>query len=128
MLTVREVERFLQFYPVPLSEIVYGIRDMIASVAPKATEEIRHGGFSYYFGERGGPVRAGICGIKLRTDYVVLFFPHGVFIPDPACLLSGSGKAMRHVNLNDYETVPWEDIRDLIEAHANFDPYSLVIY
>lgn len=128
MLALREVERFLQFYPTYLSEIVYGIRDLIAVAAPKATEEIRHGGLSYYFAERGGPVRAGICGIKLRADYVVLFFPHGAFIPDPSHLLSGSGKAMRHVNLNDYEKVPWDDIRNLVEAHANFDPGNLVIY
>jgi hypothetical protein len=121
------IEHYLRNTPAELSEIALELRNLVASVAPNATEEIKRGGFVYYFGKLGGPVSAGICGIKFMPDHVRLYFTHGAFIPDPKRLLSGTGKAMRFVRLDNYETVPWDDIKALIEEHANFDPRSFRI-
>jgi hypothetical protein len=110
-----------------LSEIALELRNLVASVAPNATEEIKRGGFVYYFAKFGGPVSAGICGIKFMSDHIRLYFTHGAFIPDPRRLLSGTGKAMRYVRLYHYEDVPWDDIKGLIAEHANFDPRSYSI-
>ncbi len=102
----QEIEHFLQFTPSELKEIVLELRNLVSSVAPGVTEDIRHGGFSYYFADSGGPVSAGICGISLKPDHVRLHFPHGAFIPDPSGLLRGYGKAMHYVRLDDFENTP----------------------
>ena len=128
MLPYYIIENFLQYTPSALREIALEIRNVVASIAPNTTEEVRYRGLVYYHGNLGGPVSAGICGIKLMPEHVRLYFTHGAFIPDPKRLLKGSGKAMRYVRLNKYETVPWDDIKALIEEHANFDPRSLRIF
>ncbi|MCJ7696063.1 MAG: DUF1801 domain-containing protein [Anaerolineaceae bacterium] len=129
MLEIQDIKHFLTLYPVELGDIVLELRNLIATVAPGCTETIRSRtrSLSYYFGKFGGPVSAGICGIALKEKYVQLQFPHGAFIPDPENLLTGTGKAMRHLVLRSYEHVPWDAVRDLIYEHANFDPRSLTI-
>ena len=118
-----QLQQSLQILQAPMLEL----RNLVATVAPEATEEIKRGGFVYYFGKLGGPVSAGICGIKIRSDHIQLNFPHGAFIEDPKSLLRGTGKAMRYVRLYHYNDIPWDDIKRLIEEHANFDPRSYSI-
>ena len=56
MLSLREVELFLQRTPPDLQDIVWELRNVIASVAPDAGEAIRWGGLSYFHEGRGGIV------------------------------------------------------------------------
>jgi hypothetical protein len=127
MLPFRTIEGFLKYTDPGLREIVLELRNIVAQVAPGAAEDIRHGGIVYYFKELGGPVSAGVCGIAIKPDYVRLYFTHGAFIPDKAHLLRGSGKAMRYLKLTKFDSVLWEKIRNLIAAHADFDPRSFTI-
>jgi hypothetical protein len=127
MLPYHTIEGFLKFTDPGLREIVLELRNIVAQVAPGSTEDIRHGGIVYYFEELGGPVSAGVCGVAIKPDHVRLYFTHGAFIPDKTHLLKGSGKAMRYLKLDKFESVPWEEIRDLIAAHADFDPRSFTI-
>ena len=127
MQNLREIEKHLQYIHPDLRDIVLELRNLIASVAPNATEDIRFKGLSYYFKEHGGPVSAGICGIGWKKDHVRLFFVHGAFLPDPKSMLKGTGKAMRYVNLTSFDSITWDDLRNLIYEHANFDPRSLSI-
>lgn len=127
VLSYHHIEHYLRDTPAELGEIALELRNLVATVAPEATEEIKRGGFVYYFGKLGGPVSAGICGIKIRSDHIQLNFPHGAFIEDPKSLLRGTGKAMRYVRLYHYNAIPWDDIKRLIEEHANFDPRSYSI-
>jgi len=127
MLPFHTIKNFLKYTHPELSEIVLELRSLVALVAPDATENLRPSGLVYYFGDLGGPVSAGICGIALKPDHIRLYFTQGAFIPDPSGLLRGTGKAMRYLRLESYEAVPWEDIRVLIMEHANFDPGSFTI-
>lgn len=120
-----EIEFCLQYTPTELRDIALELRNIIASVAPSATEVIRHEGFVYYDKSRGGPVSAGICQILLCQDHIRLAFIHGAFLPDPKGLLQGREKAKRYVPLSSYEAAPWEDLMALITASAQFDPHSL---
>jgi hypothetical protein len=126
MLSYHTIEGFLKYTPPALSEIVLELRNMVSEIAPNAIEDTRKGGLVYYFAS-GGPVSAGICGIGIKPDHIRLYFTHGAFIPDRSHLLRGSGKAMRYLQLTSYESVPWEEIRELIKDHADFDPRSLSI-
>jgi hypothetical protein len=124
--SVGEIERFLERKPVAFKDIVLELRNLIAEIAPYATEKILWGGLSYYDTSRGGPVRGGICQIEIHADHVRLSFIHGAFIEDPQGLLQGERIAKRYVRLESYESAPWETLGKLISAAAGFDPAALV--
>jgi len=120
------VDEFLRFAPPELRDIVLELRNLVASIAPGATEWIRpKHGLTYFFAGRGGPVSAGICQISVHDDHVRLHFNHGAFLPDPAGLLEGERKAKRFTRIYSYENAPWESLKDLIAASARFDPHTL---
>ncbi len=87
MLPLPDLDKYLQQIQPHLQDIVRELRNIIASIAPTATETVHSKGFSYYFVERGGPVSAGICQINIHRDHIRLAFIHGAFLPDPKGLL-----------------------------------------
>jgi len=125
MLPEHSIEKYLQHVPRELCDIVLEIRNIVARVAPGATERQHSRGFSYYFKERGGPVSAGICQIGIFRDHIRLGFIHGAFLPDPEALLVGEPKYKKHLRIYHYEEAPWEYMSKLIEASSRFDPYTL---
>lgn len=125
MLPIRQIETFLQHTPLPLQEIVFELRDMIASVAPDVSEVVRWGGLSYFHEGRGGIVSAGICQIGVHKDHIRLEFIHGAFLTDPRHLFEGTQKYKRFVRIESYNDAPWDYLKELITSAARFDPYSI---
>ena len=125
MLSLREIELFLQRTPPHLQDIVWELRNIIASVVPDAAEAIRWGGLSYSHEGRGGIVSAGICQIGIHTDHIRLAFIHGVFLAEPRKLFEGTEKYKRYIRLKSYEDAPWDYLKQLIEEGSQFDPRSL---
>lgn len=124
MISLHELEAHFSNLPPGLLDIVIELRNLAAEVAPQACEEVRRQGLVYYHAG-GGPVSAGVCGIHVLRDHVRLYFTHGAFLPDPQRLLIDEGrKAMRYVRVDSYAAAPWSALRDLIEAHARFDPHT----
>ncbi len=122
MLTLHELETHFSYLPPGLLDIVIELRNLVAQFTPRACEEVRRQGLVYYYAG-GGPVSAGICGIHVMPDHVRLYFTHGAFLPDPRGLLIDEGrKAMRYTRVDSYENAPWDALRELIAAHACFDP------
>ena len=108
-----------------LRDIIFELRDIVATIAPTATETIHRQGFSYYYAERGGPVSAGICQINWERDHIRLAFNHGAFLPDPKGLLRGDRLVKRYVKIASFDQAPWDDLQNLITASAHFDPRSI---
>ncbi len=127
MLPFHHIETFLQHTPLYLQEIVLELRNIIASVAPDATEVIRWGGLSYFHEGRGGIVSAGICQIEIRKEHVRLAFIHGAFLPDPRKLLHGTQKYKRFTKIDSYDNAPWDDLKELISSASKFDPRSIKV-
>ncbi len=125
MQPAHDIEIYLTHLPSELRDIVFELRDIIASIAPTATETLHRHGFSYYYAERGGPVSAGICQINWERDHIRLAFNHGAFLPDPKGLLQGDRLYKRYVKITSFNQAPWDDVQDLIAAAAKFDPRSL---
>jgi len=125
MLSLRQVETFLQHTPPPLQEIVLELRNIIACVAPEAGEVVRWGGLSYFHAGGGGIISAGICQIGIHKDHVRLAVIHGVFIADPHHLFEGTQKYKRFVRIESFDGTPWEHLMELITAAARFDPGSI---
>jgi len=127
MLSTREVEKSLEHIAPELRDIVLEIRNIVAAIAPDATEVKHSKGFSYFDAQRGGPVSAGICQIVIERDYIGLAFIHGAFLPDPRGLLEGEAKAKKFVRIYAYDDAPWDYLRDLIIASSRFDPRTLEV-
>lgn len=53
--------------------------------------------------------------IMPKAKYVNLGFWHGVSLLDPANLLEGAGKKMRHVKVHSLEKANQPEIRELID-------------
>ena len=125
MQPTRDIEHYLANLAPDLRDIVFELRSIIGATAPSATEIIQRHGLSYYYAERGGPVSAGICQIKLQADHIQLAFIHGAFLPDPKGLLRGDRVAKRYVKITSFDQAPWEDLQALIQASAKLDPRTL---
>ncbi len=125
MLPTRYLEKFLQYAPRDYQEIVLELRNIVACVAPAATEKVLWNGLCYYDGRRGGPVSGGICMVSVEADHVCLGFVHGAFLPDPEGLLEGARKAKRFLRIRSYEAAPWDYIKELITSSYNFDPRTI---
>lgn len=125
MLPTHSIHKMLANLPPDLQEIVLELRNLVAEVAPEASEKIHSRGFSYYYEQRGGPVSAGICQIGIFSDHIRLGFIHGSFLPDPKRLLVGEPRYKKHVRITGYATADWDYYRELIKASAAFDPYTL---
>ena len=54
--------------------------------------------------------------VNVFTSHVNVGFFQGAGLPDPARLLQGTGKRMRHVKLRSGTAIDAESIRMLIEA------------
>ena len=125
MLSLREIEIFLQHTPRPLQDIVLELRNILASVAPEAVEVIRWGGLSYFHEGRGGIVSAGICQIGIHKDHIRLAFIHGAFLSEQRSLFEGTQKYKRYIRLKSYDDVPWDYLKQLIGEASRLDPRSL---
>ena len=125
MLPICQIETFLRRTPAHLQDIVLELRNIIASVAPDATEVVRWGGLSYYHAGGGGIISAGICQIGIHRDHIRLAFIHGAFISDPHHLFEGTQKYKRFVRIESYDGAPWEPLKELIISAARFDPRSI---
>ena len=124
MLSVHEIDTFLQHTPAPLQDIVWELRNIIASVTSDAVEVIRWGGLSYFHEGRGGIVSASICQIGILADHVQLAFIHGIHLSDPRQMLEGSQKVKRFIRIRSYDDAPWDYLTQMIEESARFDPRS----
>lgn len=127
MLPMHQIETFLERTPEHLRDIVFELRNIIASVAPDVAEVIRWGGLSYFHEGRGGIVCAGICQIGIHEDHFRLAFIHGAFLLDPRHLLEGKEKYKRFIRINSYEDALWDYFRELITSASRFDPYSILM-
>ncbi len=122
MLPLHLVEQKLEFVSEEFRDIILEIRNLVAEIAPDAVEVIHSRGFTYYHQDRGGPVSAGVCQTAIYPGCVRLAFNQGVFMTDPKGYLHGDRLAKRYLELRNYEDIPWEDIKELIQESSDLDP------
>ena len=96
------IEELFPTVPDAVRAILSQIRSMVRDSLPEAnaTEIIYHGALGY------GPTASGfdrILYVAPQNGYVNLGFFYGTGIPDPAGLLEGTGKRMRHVKIKSVQ-------------------------
>jgi hypothetical protein len=127
MIPLAALEEHLKFLPEDMLDIVMEIRDIVERLCPEAIERLDRNGIVYYDANRGGPVKAGICQILFKQDYLSLEFIHGAFLPDPAHLLHGNSLYKKQMLLGAFTDVPWDEVTAIITVSAQFDPASLMV-
>jgi len=127
MLPIHQIDNLLKFCSQDHKDIVYELRNLVAEIAPTATEVVHSRGLTYFHAARGGPVSAGICQIGLYSDHIRLSFNLGVFLKDPNRLLEGKDTrlAKRYIRIDSYDQAPWDALKGLMIESSQFDPYSL---
>lgn len=112
-----DVRELLDAFGPEVRGLTLALRERIREVVPDAAETVMRGyrSLSYSF---GGGMNTQFAAIVLHGAYVNLQFPRGTDLPDPAGLLEGTGKAMRHVKVRTAETIWRPEIEDLLASAA----------
>ncbi len=104
----RRLLSYLASYDPHISDLTLALRQLVLEEAPDAIESIVQGyavtiGFSF----TGKPLKDGFCHIVTYATHVNLGFNRGALLPDPNKILTGRGKSIRHVriqNLSELES------------------------
>ena len=106
---------FLAPYDSRVQGIALKLRDLVLQAAPGALEQVDHPARLLAYGWRQ-TYRDTICVIMPLKAAVNLGFPCGVDLPDPAGLLTGTGKRARHVKIASIQEAESPELRALLEA------------
>ena len=99
-----------------LVEIARRLRAMILKVDPKAVETVRLGDHAATYGVGPKKMTEGYAYIMPLRGYVNLGFYQGARLPDPARLLEGTGKGLRHVKVRTPSAAGAAALRQLVRA------------
>jgi hypothetical protein len=110
-----DIEAFLAAYPAEVVAIGWALRPMVQAEAKGAYEVLyaRHSHWAYGVTPKYGAQEICICPL---ARYVRLGFFHGAGLPNPAGLLGGEGKRLRHVKVWTLEQARQPELRALVAA------------
>ena len=92
------------------------LRAVVSDLQPEAVEVASDRERSVWWGIGPGKMTHGYAYVMPHKAHVNLGFFQGVSLPDPAGLLSGTGKALRHVKITSPEAAGRSEVVDLIRA------------
>lgn len=104
-----------------LKEVTDALRMLVRKTVPKMHESINPWGIPTF--EWNGT----LCYMMLGKHHITFGFPRGASLNDPAKLLEGTGKNLRHVKIKQVEQLRDANLRQLIldAKHLNrIDPLS----
>lgn len=99
-----------------IEQIARGLRDLILGLDPSAVEVVRLGDHAASFGLGPKKMSEAYAYIMPKKGYVNLGFYNGSALANPAGLIEGTGKRLRHVKVYSREEVSQPELRRLIEA------------
>lgn len=110
-----DLDAFLATCALDVRDLARRSRDLIRAVMPDAIEQFDAPARLIAYGT-DRTYRGLICGIALQKSYVNLMFARGAALPNPAGLLTGTGKRVRHVKIQRPEDLASPALRALLEA------------
>ena len=91
------------------------LREIVGEVDPDTVEVVRLGDRAATYGVGPKKMSEGYSYILPHKNWVNLGFYKGAELPDPAELMEGTGKKLRHVKVRSVEDAERPEIRTLIE-------------
>ncbi len=99
---ITQAAAYIASRPVEQREVIRKLRALVKEAMPEAFELIYHGALGY--SSTSSPMDRVVY-ITSGREHVTLGFMNGTDLRDPARLLEGAGKAMRHVKVRGAEGV-----------------------
>ena len=113
--TVGTFDEFME-RPVPeLRPIAERLREIVVEIDPHTVEVVRLGDRAANYGVGPNKMSEGYSYILPHKNWVNLGFYKGVDLPDPAGLMEGTGKKLRHVKVRSLEDAERSEIRALLK-------------
>ncbi len=99
-----------------IEQIARSLRTLILRLDPEAVEVVRLGDNAASFGLGTKKMSEAYAYIMPKKGYVNLGFYNGAALADPAGLIEGTGKRLRHVKVYSSEDADRPELRRLIES------------
>jgi len=116
-LTPAQLAAFLNSAPTELCETTLILREFVLRATPSVDEAIKFHSLCYFkLGNAYGVIGGNVCMITPKQTCLHLGFIHGAFLPDPARLLRGTGKAKRFIEIREAADIRRGPIRTLLRA------------
>ena len=108
-----ELLEFLYRYDGPVQTLALGLRQVVHEEVAPCHEYIfaMRSKVVLLYGATERVIADGICNIGVFTRHVTLGFPRGADLKDPAGVLQGTGKAMRHITVKKLSELDRTEIR-----------------
>jgi hypothetical protein len=107
--------RFVRDDNPALRPVVRGVKELVKRIAPESRETLNSWGVPTF--EDKGP----FCIYMVGKNHVTLGFHSGALLEDPAGILEGTGKNIRHVKLRTKEDLERPEVAALIRAAHRFE-------
>jgi len=98
-----------------LKDVVAAVRRLVKKTVPAAAEAVNPWGIPVF------ELNGTLCFLMIAKQHVSLGFSQGTSLPDPAKLLEGSGKNVRHVKLRTQEQAGNPHLENLLIEAAVFN-------
>ena len=104
---------FLYQYDRPVQTLALGLRQVVHEEMAPCHEYIfaMRSKVVLLYGATERVIADGICNIGVFARHVTLGFPRGADLKDPAGVLQGTGKAMRHITVKKLSELDRPEIR-----------------
>jgi len=103
----KEVDRLLAEIELSQRRVARAVRELILETGPGLQEKVMYG-VPWYRG------KTYVCAIAAHSDHTNLEFYRGSSLRDPARLLEGTGKNMRHVKVHGIDDVRQPGLKALL--------------
>jgi len=117
-----ELLEFLHRYAPPVQSLALGVRTLVHQELAPCHEYIfdMRSKVVLLYGATEHVIADGICQVGVFARHVTLAFPRGVDLHDPAGILEGTGKGMRHVKVKKLSDLDRPEIRGFLrQARRN---------
>jgi hypothetical protein len=109
-------EELLEIASPEMRPIARRLHEIVVDVDPNAVEVVRLGDRAATYGLGPRKMKEGYAYIMPHKKWVNLGFYQGVALTDPAGIMEGTGKKLRHVKVRSVTDAGRPEIRALIEA------------
>ena len=109
----RELLEFLDRYDPGIQALALGLREVVHQELAPCHEYIfeMRSKVVLLYGATERVIADGICNIHVFARHVLLGFPRGTDLDDPAGVLQGTGKGLRHITVKKLSDLDRPEIR-----------------
>lgn len=109
------IDAYIRRRSVTLRPVVKGIRRLVKTTVAASREAVNPWGIPTF------DFHVPLCFMMNGMRHVTFGFPRGAFLADPAGLLEGTGKYLRHVKLREGQQLRDSNLRRLILQAASLN-------